>query len=213
MIKKEENTEKIDKLQYENKCLENGYKYICGIDEVGRGPLAGPVVTCAVIMDLTRLVDGVDDSKKLSAKKREKLYDEIISNCVAYSITEVSEKEIDEINILNATKKCMLQSVTNLDVKPDVLLIDAVKLNTDIPQIKVIKGDALSYTIGCASILAKVYRDRLMAEYDNVYPQYNFKKNAGYGTKEHITAIKEIGPCPIHRKTFIKNFWAQKEND
>lgn len=207
MVKQEKITEKIDKLQYERNCLEKGYKYICGIDEVGRGPLAGPVVTCAVIMDLTKLIDGVDDSKKLSAKKREKLYDEIIDSSLAYSITEISEKEIDEINILNATKKCMLQSVTNLDIKPDVLLIDAVKLNTDIPQLSVIKGDALSYTIGCASILAKVYRDRLMAEYDKIYPQYNFKKNAGYGTKEHITAIKEIGPCPIHRKTFIKNFW------
>lgn len=207
MAKQEKITEKIDKLQYEKYCLEKGYKYICGIDEVGRGPLAGPVVTCAVIMDLTKLVDGVDDSKKLSAKKREKFYDEIIDSSLAYSITEISEKEIDEINILNATKKCMLQSVANLDIKPDVLLIDAVKLNTDIPQLSVIKGDALSYTIGCASILAKVYRDRLMAEYDKIYPQYNFKKNAGYGTKEHITAIKEIGPCPIHRKTFIKNFW------
>ena len=207
MVKQEKITEKIDKLQYEKYCLEKGYKYICGIDEVGRGPLAGPVVTCAVIMDLTKLVDGVDDSKKLSAKKREKFYDEIIDSSLAYSITEISEKEIDEINILNATKKCMLQSVTNLDIKPDVLLIDAVKLNTDIPQLSIIKGDALSYTIGCASILAKVYRDRLMAEYDKIYPQYNFKKNAGYGTKEHITAIKEIGPCPIHRKTFIKNFW------
>ncbi|HBF44628.1 MAG TPA: ribonuclease HII [Clostridiales bacterium] len=212
MAKQEKITEKIDKLQYEKYCLEKGYKYICGIDEVGRGPLAGPVVTCAVIMDLTKLVDGVDDSKKLSAKKREKFYDEIISCSVAYSITEISEKEIDEINILNATKKCMLQSVKSLEIKPDVLLIDAVKLNTDIPQLSVIKGDALSYTIGCASILAKVYRDRLMAEYDKIYPQYNFKKNAGYGTKEHITAIKEIGPCPIHRKTFIKNFWEQKEN-
>lgn len=207
MAKQEKITEKIDKLKYEKYCLEKGYRYICGIDEVGRGPLAGPVVTCAVIMDLTKLVDGVDDSKKLSAKKREKLYDEIIDSSLAYSITEISEKEIDEINILNATKKCMLQSVNALSVKPDVLLIDAVKLDTEIPQLNVIKGDALSYTIGCASILAKVYRDRLMAEYDKIYPQYNFKKNAGYGTKEHITAIKEIGPCPIHRKTFIKNFW------
>lgn len=212
MIKIQENKEKIDKLQYEKLCLEKGYKYVCGIDEVGRGPLAGPVVTCAVIMDLEKLVEGVDDSKKLSAKKREKLYDEIIANALSYSIQEISEKEIDEINILNATKKCMLNSVNTLSVRPDVLLIDAVKLETDIPQLNVIKGDALSYSIGCASILAKVYRDRLMAKYDEKYPDYKFAKNAGYGTREHIAAIKEKGGCPIHRRTFIKNFWDGKEN-
>lgn len=212
MIKIQENKEKIDKLQYEKLCLEKGYKYVCGIDEVGRGPLAGPVVTCAVIMDLEKLVEGVDDSKKLSAKKREKLYDEIIANALSYSIQEISEKEIDEINILNATKKCMLNSVNTLSVRPDVLLIDAVKLETDIPQLNVIKGDALSYSIGCASILAKVYRDRLMAKYDEKYPDYKFAKNAGYGTREHIAAIKEKGACPIHRRTFIKNFWDGKEN-
>lgn len=212
MVKIQENKEKIDKLQYEKQCLEKGYKYVCGIDEVGRGPLAGPVVTCAVIMDLEKLVEGVDDSKKLSAKKREKLYDEIISSAVCYSVQEISEKEIDEINILNATKKCMLKSVNALSVCPDVLLIDAVKLDTDIPQLNVIKGDALSYSIGCASILAKVYRDRLMAKYDEKYPDYKFAKNAGYGTREHIAAIKEKGACPIHRRTFIKNFWDGKEN-
>lgn len=212
MIKIQENKEKIDKLQYEKLCLEKGYKYVCGIDEVGRGPLAGPVVTCAIIMDLEKLVDGVDDSKKLSAKKREKLYDEIIANALSYSIQEISEKEIDEINILNATKKCMLNSVRTLSVRPDVLLIDAVKLETDIPQLNVIKGDALSYSIGCASILAKVYRDRLMAKYDEKYPDYKFAKNAGYGTREHIAAIKEKGACLIHRRTFIKNFWDGKEN-
>ncbi len=212
MVKIQENKEKIDKLQYEKQCLEKGYKYVCGIDEVGRGPLAGPVVTCAVIMDLEKLVEGVDDSKKLSAKKREKLYDEIISSAVCYSVQEISEKEIDEINILNATKKCMLKSVNALSVRPDVLLIDAVKLDTDIPQLNVIKGDALSYSIGCASILAKVYRDRLMAKYDEKYPDYKFAKNAGYGTREHIAAIKEKGACPIHRRTFIKNFWDGKEN-
>lgn len=212
MKKNQENIEKIDKLFFEKQCLEKGYKYVCGIDEVGRGPLAGPVVTCAVIMDLKKLVEGVDDSKKLSAKKREKLYDEIIANALSYSVQEISEKEIDEINILNATKKCMLNSVNTLSVRPDVLLIDAVKLDTDIPQLNVIKGDALSYSIGCASILAKVYRDRLMAKYDEIYPDYKFAKNAGYGTKEHIDAIKEKGACPIHRRTFIKNFWDGKEN-
>lgn len=212
MKKNQENIEKIDKLFFEKQCFEKGYKYVCGIDEVGRGPLAGPVVTCAVIMDLEKIVEGVDDSKKLSAKKREKLCDEIIANALSYSVQEISEKEIDEINILNATKKCMLNSVNTLSVQPDILLIDAVKLDTDIPQLNVIKGDALSYSIGCASILAKVYRDRLMAKYDEIYPDYKFAKNAGYGTKEHIDAIKEKGACPIHRRTFIKNFWDGKEN-
>ena len=202
-----------DKLEYEKQCAKNGQFSICGIDEVGRGPLAGPVVACAVIMDLNNLVEGVDDSKKLSAKKREKLFDEIIQKSVSYSICEVSCEEIDEINILNATKSCMVKCVETLSVKPDVLLIDAVKLDVDIPQLNIIKGDALSYTIGCASILAKVYRDRLMAKMAEKYPGYGFEKNMGYGTKAHIDAIKEMGPCPIHRKTFIKNFWAEKGKD
>ena len=202
----------MDKLTYEIECIQKGYKFICGIDEVGRGPLAGPVVTCACIMDLTDLVDGVDDSKKLTEKKREKLFEEIKSKAISYSICEIDHTEIDNINILNATKKCMLNSVNSLDVKPDILLVDAVKLNTDIDQINIIKGDAKSYTIACASILAKVHRDRLMKEYAKLYPQYSFEKNAGYGTKAHIEAIKEFGPCKIHRKTFIKNFWVDKEN-
>lgn len=202
----------MDKLEYERKAQSEGYKYICGIDEVGRGPLAGPVVACSVIMDLENLIEGVDDSKKISAKKREKLYDEIISKAVSYSIREISHEEIDNINILNATKKCMLECVNTMSVKPDILLIDALKLDTSIPQMGIIKGDAKSYTIACASILAKVYRDRLMAEYDKEFPEYGFKNNAGYGTKVHIEAIKEIGPCKIHRRTFIKNFWEEKAN-
>ena len=202
----------MDKLTYEIECIQKGYKFICGIDEVGRGPLAGPVVTCACIMDLTDLVDGVDDSKKLTEKKREKLFEEIKSKAISYSICEIDHTEIDNINILNATKKCMLNSVNSLDVKPDILLVDAVRLNTDIEQLNIIKGDAKSYTIACASILAKVHRDRLMKEYAKLYPQYSFEKNAGYGTKAHIEAIKEFGPCKIHRKTFIKNFWVDKEN-
>ena len=200
----------MDKLEYEKSCQEKGYKYICGIDEVGRGPLAGPVVACAVIMNLENLVEGVDDSKKLSAKKRESLYDQILSKAVSVSIREVDHLEIDRVNILNATKSCMLSCVQTLSVKPDVLLIDAVKLDTDIDQVSIIKGDAKSYSIACASILAKVYRDRLMAQADQEYPQYGFKNNAGYGTKAHINAIKEFGPCKIHRRTFIKNFWDEQ---
>ncbi len=202
----------MDKLEYERNCQQKGYKYICGIDEVGRGPLAGPVVACSVIMDLDNLVEGVDDSKKLSAKKREGLYDQIIAKAVSYSIKEVDNEEIDRINILNATKLCMKSCVESMEVKPDVLLIDAVKLDTEIEQINIIKGDAKSYTIACASILAKVYRDRLMAKADEDYPQYGFKNNAGYGTKVHINTIKEYGPCKIHRRTFIKNFWEEREN-
>ncbi len=201
----------MDKLEYENTCRNNGYKYICGIDEVGRGPLAGPVVACSVIMDLENIVEGVDDSKKLSAKKREALYDQIIARAVSYSIKEVDHEEIDRVNILNATKNCMLSCVETMPVKPDILLIDAVKLDTDIEQMSIIKGDAKSYTIACASILAKVYRDRLMEKADEEYPQYGFKNNAGYGTKVHINAIKEYGPCKIHRRTFIKNFWDEQE--
>jgi len=202
----------MDNLQYEKEAILKGYRFICGIDEVGRGPLAGPVVACACIMDLTDVIEGVDDSKKLSEKKREKLFEEIKSKAICYSICEIDHEEIDKINILNATKKCMLNCVNSLELKPDLLLIDAVKLDTDIEQLNIIKGDAKSYSIACASILAKVYRDRLMKEYAKEYPLYAFDKNAGYGTKVHREAIMECGPCKIHRKTFIKNFWVDKGN-
>lgn len=195
------------KLEYENEYLEKGVKYIAGVDEVGRGPLAGPVVCASVIMDLSDIIEGIDDSKKVSAKKREKLYDLIKEKAIAYSICEISPEEIDEINILNATKKCMKNAVESLSVKPGVVLVDAVNLDLSVPVEPIIKGDLKSYTIGAASILAKVYRDRLMAEYAKEYQGYGFERNAGYGTKEHIDKIKEIGPCKIHRKTFIKNFW------
>ena len=195
-------------LEYETKYVENGYKYIAGVDEVGRGPLAGPVVCASVIMDLSNIVEGVTDSKKLSEKKREALYDKIIENAIAYSIQEVSPEVIDEINILQATKKCMTDAVNSLKVKPEVLLVDAVKLDVDCKTEAIIKGDLLSYTIGAASILAKVYRDRLMKKYAETYKGYGFERNMGYGTKEHIEKLKESGPCPIHRKTFIINFWA-----
>lgn len=192
-------------LDYENKYTG---KIIAGIDEAGRGPLAGPVVCACVIMPLDKesLIDGIDDSKKLTEKKREFLYHQIINKAIAYSIVEIDEKTIDEINILNATKKGMTKALENLKVKPDIVLVDAVKLQTDIPQENIVKGDALSYNIASASILAKVYRDRKMTELDKVYPQYGFAKHKGYGTKSHIEALREYGKSKIHRDTFIKNF-------
>lgn len=192
-------------LDYENKYKG---KLIAGIDEAGRGPLAGPVVCACVIMPLDedKLIDGINDSKKLTEKKREELYDKIIERAIAYSIVEVDERTIDRINILNATKHGMKRALDGLKVKPDIVLIDAVKLDTDLPQDNIIKGDAKSYNIASASILAKVYRDRLMKELSEKYPQYNFAKHKGYGTKEHIENLKKYGKCELHRETFIKNF-------
>ncbi len=194
-------------MQYENAELKIGSTLIAGVDEVGRGPLAGPVVCASVIMDLDNLIDGVDDSKKLTEKKREELYDQILSHAKSVCIAEESEKEIDRINILNATKQCMKKAILGLNVTPNVVLIDAVKLE-DLPirQVSIIHGDALSYTIACASIVAKVYRDRLMTKLDPKYPEYNFKKHKGYGTAEHIRAIKDHGLCEIHRRSFTKKF-------
>lgn len=192
-------------LDYENKYKG---KRIAGIDEAGRGPLAGPVVCACVIMPLDedKLIDGINDSKKLTEKKREELYDKIIERAIAYSIVEVDERTIDRINILNATKHGMKRALDGLKVKPDIVLIDAVKLDTDLPQDNIIKGDAKSYNIASASILAKVYRDRLMKKLSVKYPQYNFAKHKGYGTKEHIENLKKYGKCELHRETFIKNF-------
>ena len=199
----------VDKLQYERALFEKGYQYIAGVDEVGRGPLAGPVVCAAVIMPLGEgeIIDGVDDSKKLSEKKREKLAKEIKERALCYSIFEVSEKEIDEINILEATKKGMREALLGLSIKPDMVLTDGnMTLNIPFKQVSVVHGDALSYSIGAASIIAKVYRDHLMDEYAKIYPEYLFEKNKGYGTAAHIAAIKEKGLCPIHRRTFTKKF-------
>jgi ribonuclease HII len=200
----------MDKLIFEKKYSDSGCKYIAGIDEVGRGPLAGPVVCAAVIMPLDDIIDGVDDSKKLSAKKREELCKLILEKAISVKICEIENEEIDEINILNAVKKCMKMCIEGLTVKPDIILTDAVKIDVDINQENIIKGDYLSYTIGAASIVAKVYRDKLMEDYDLVYPDYNFKAHKGYGTKFHIDKIMEVGPCKIHRKTFIKNFWEKE---
>ena len=197
----------MDKLEYELKHINNGARFVAGVDEVGRGPLAGPVVCCAVIMPLDDLIEGVTDSKKLSEKKREQLAVLIREKAIAYSIKEISQSEIDELNILNAVKKCMTEAVLGLSVTPDITLVDGVDTNLSINAEYVIKGDLKSYTIGCASILAKVYRDNLMVEWAKTYPEYSFEKHKGYGTKVHIDKIKEIGPCSLHRKTFIKNFW------
>ncbi len=194
-------------LEYERMAQEMGAQYIAGIDEAGRGPLAGPVVVAGVIMPLNDedLIDGINDSKKLSAKKRDMLFDKIKEKAIDVQVAIISHEEIDELNILNATKKGMLQCIDGFK-KVDKVLIDAVQLQTKVPTLSIIHGDALSYSIAAASIIAKVTRDRLMLEYDKMYPQYNFAKHKGYGTAEHIKLLKEYGPCPIHRKTFIGHF-------
>ena len=193
----------MDKLYYESKLHERGIKYVCGVDEVGRGPLAGPVVCAAVILPDTPLAEGVDDSKKLSAKKRQKLSELIKQKAVAWAICRVEPQVIDDINILQATRLCMKNAVESLEIKPDFVLTDGnMTLDIDIEQRSIVKGDAQCYCIGAASIIAKVYRDALMAEYAAVYPGYGFEKNAGYGTAAHIAAIKAQGLTPIHRRSF-----------
>ena len=183
------------------------YSFICGIDEVGRGPLAGPVVAGAVILPKECEILYINDSKKLSAKKREELYDVILEKAVAYGIGIVSNERIDEINILQATYEAMRQAISKLKVAPQLLLNDAVTIpGIEIPQVPIIKGDAKSASIAAASIVAKVTRDRLMVEYDKTLPGYGFASNKGYGSTEHIEALKKLGPTPIHRTTFIKNF-------
>ena len=203
----------MDKLLYENKHLSEGKKYIAGVDEVGRGPLAGPVVCASVIMPLDDIIEGVNDSKKLTEKKREMLYPIIKERAICYSIEQISEEEIDQINILNAVKKCMTNAVESLSIKPDITLVDGNDIGLNINAEYIVKGDLNSYTIGCASILAKVYRDNLMKEYAKKYPEYSFEQHKGYGTKAHIEKIKEIGPCKLHRRTFIKNFWVEPERN
>lgn len=199
----------MDKLEIEKQLLKKGYKNIAGVDEVGRGPLAGPVVCAACIMPLDDIIEGIDDSKKVSEKKREMLYKKIKEKAISYHIQEISQTEIDQINILEAVKKCMTQAVFGLKVKPDITIVDGVNTHLEINAHYVVKGDSLSYTVGCASILAKVYRDNLMKEYAKKYSEYGFEKHKGYGTKAHIEKIKEIGPCILHRRTFIKNFWEE----
>lgn len=192
-------------MAYEKEAFANGYKYVAGIDEAGRGPLAGPVVVAACILDPLKPILGLDDSKKLSEKKREQLYVEIKEKAIAYVVIRKEAEVIDEINILEATKQAMRECALGMDIKPDILLIDAVKLEgVDIPVNPIIKGDAKSNSIAAASILAKVTRDHIMVEYDNVYPGYNFAKHKGYGTKDHYASIRELGMSPIHRRSFLK---------
>ena len=210
-----------DKLAYEREYLKLGYKYICAIDEVGRGCLFGPVTAAAVIMPLSLennkdIINGIEDSKKLTAKKREEFSKKIIEKSISYSIYSISEKTIDEINILNATKSAMINAVKNLKIKPDILFIDALKIDIDIKQISIIKGDLKSYSIGCASILAKVCRDEIMNNLPEEYQKYKISKNKGYGTKEHLEAIKKYGPSNMHRFSFepIKSYnHKDKKND
>ena len=198
-----------EKLRFEKEMLALGARYIAGADEVGRGPLAGPVVCAAVIMptdDVDDIIVGVDDSKKLSQKRREELSAAILQRAIACNICRIEPQEIDDINILQATRLCMKNAVEGLEIAPDYVITDGnMTLDISVPQRSIVKGDALSYSIGAASIVAKVYRDRLMEEYDALYPQYGFKKNVGYGTAEHIAAIKAFGLCPIHRRSFLKN--------
>lgn len=206
LIQLEIEKERIENLkEYEYKYAE--YQYICGIDEVGRGPLAGPVVAGAVILPKDCNILYINDSKKLSEKKREMLYDEIMEKAVATGIGYATPERIDEINILQATYEAMRDAINHLAVKPDILLNDAVTIpQVTIKQVPIIKGDAKSISIGAASIIAKVTRDRLMVEYDQIMPEYGFVSNKGYGSAAHIEAIKKYGPSPIHRKSFIGNF-------
>ena len=208
MNMKETEIERLDNmLVFENEAYEKGYEFVCGVDEAGRGPLCGPVVAAAVILPKDAHIEGVNDSKKLSEKKREKLFDDIMENAVAVGIGMSDVDVIEKINILGATKEAMKEAIFNLSIKPDYVLIDGNQdINIDIDRKTVVSGDARSQSIAAASIIAKVTRDRMLKQYDEMYPEYGFAKHKGYGTKAHIEVIKERGICPIHRKTFVKNF-------
>ena len=206
---KEKELERLTNLkQIEEQLHRENFKNICGIDEAGRGPLAGPVVVAGVIMPEDSMIEGVNDSKKVSEKKRELLYDKILEEAISYSVAIIGQDVIDEINILNATKQGVTSVVKELDVRPDLIIIDALEhIDTNgVPYKSIIKGDAKCYSIAAASIIAKVTRDRIMREWDEVYPQYGFITHKGYGTAKHISAIKEYGLTPIHRRSFTKNF-------
>lgn len=190
------------RLLFEKELRKQGFQFVAGIDEVGRGPLAGPVVAACVIMKKDSHLLDVNDSKQLSTAKRDELYDAILNESIAYGVGVMPPDVIDEVNIYEATKLAMQQAIDNMIIKPDYLLIDAMNLPNDIPQQSLIKGDARSYSIACASILAKVTRDKMMDDYSRIYPQYDFNNNAGYGTKKHIEALQKYGVTPIHRKTF-----------
>lgn len=213
---KEKELERLLNLKKEEKALyEKGIVSICGIDEAGRGPLAGPVVVACSLMPKDSMIEGVNDSKKIAEKKRERIYEEIIKEAIAYGVGIISQEEIDRINILNATKKGLTIAIKELEEKlekqnlkrPEVILVDALTgIDTlGIPYKSIIHGDAISYSIACASIIAKVTRDRIMKQMDEIYPQYGFAKHKGYGTAAHMQAIRENGLCPIHRRSFVKN--------
>lgn len=199
--------ERLEQMKFFEKKYAENYSLICGIDEAGRGPLAGPVAAGACILRTDEQILYLNDSKKLSASKRELLYDEIREKAVAFGVGIVSPERIDEINILQATYEAMRKAIAAMQLEPDFLLVDAVTIpDVSMKQIGIIKGDAKSVSIAAASILAKVTRDRMMVEMDALYPEYGFKQNKGYGSAAHIQAIKEFGPSPVHRRTFIKNF-------
>lgn len=193
--------------EFEKAAVNSGFSCICGVDEAGRGPLAGPVCAAAVILPAGAAIEGLDDSKKLTEKKRERLYDIIKQTAVAYSVAYGTLEEIETVNILEATYLAMNRAIEGLTVKPDFALIDGnrVPRGIKIPCETIVKGDSKSMSVAAASVLAKVTRDRLMLEYDKKYPEYNFKKHKGYGTKEHTKLIKQYGPCEIHRLSFLKN--------
>lgn len=211
-MKEKEQERLINLKKYEENLYNEGLKYICGIDEAGRGPLAGPVVVGAVVMPRDSMLEFMNDSKKVTKKRRDILFDEIKDTAIAYGIGIVSQEEIDEMNILNATKKglhdALGQVIEKLNQKPDIIIVDALReIDTfGITYESIIKGDATCYSISAASILAKFTRDRIMEEWDKIYPQYGFSAHKGYGTAKHIEALKQYGPCPLHRKSFIKHF-------
>ena len=207
-MKEKEEARLIELKKIDKEFFDKGVKYIAGIDEAGRGPLAGPVVVASVILPQDSMIEGVNDSKKVSESKREKLFEIITKEAISYGIGIIYQNEIDEINILQATKKGVTEAIRNMDIKPNIIMVDALSgINTlGIPYKSIIKGDAKSYSIAAASIIAKVTRDRIMREWDKVYPEYGFGSHKGYGTAKHIAAIREYGPCPIHRKTFITKF-------
>jgi len=198
--------EKIKKEIYEH------YNLIAGIDEVGRGPLVGPVVTCAVIMKKNSHIEGVTDSKKLSRKKMLSLKDEILKDAIEISYGYANNRLIDDINIRQATLLAMKNAVESLENKPDILLIDAERIDTEIPQLNIVKGDLNEYAISCASILAKIRRDDIMINFSKIYPHYSFQTNVGYGTKKHYEGLEKYGPTPIHRKSFLRKFYQRQES-
>ena len=207
-MKEKEEARLIELKKIDKEFFEKGVKYIAGIDEAGRGPLAGPVVVACVILPENSMIEGVNDSKKLSEAKREKLYDIITQEAISYGVGIIYQDEIDEINILQATKKGVTEAIKQMKTKPNIIMVDALNgIDTmGIPYKSIIKGDAKCYSIAAASIIAKVTRDRIMREWDKVYPEYGFASHKGYGTAKHIAAIKEFGPCPIHRRSFITKF-------